>query len=164
MGERHAEAPRDPSGDVHFDGILVEQCFKVKGRGDHVKLTLRCARPLRFRAVPVKLDTIAVRIAEIERLADAMIGSAFERNVGKNQATKGVGQFSAGGIDNGDVIEAGGAERGRGAMTALPGVETDVVVVTASGKKSGAVANTLRDLKAEDVTIEGERAIQVGDL
>ena len=164
MGEPHAEASRDPSGATHFDGILAEQFFKVKGRGDHGKLTLRCARPLRFRAVPVKLDTIAVRVAEIERLADAMIGSAFERNVGKNQATKGVGQFSAGGIDNGDVIEAGGAGRGRGAMTALPGVEADVVVVTASGKKSSTVADTLRHLKAEDVTIEGERTIQVGDL
>ena len=91
VGEPHAEASRDPSGATHFDGILAEQFFKVKGRGDHGKLTLRCARPLRFRAVPVKLDTIAVRVAEIERLADAMIGSAFERNVGENQATKGVG-------------------------------------------------------------------------
>ena len=62
------------------------------------------------------------------------------------------------------MIKAGGAGRGRGAMTALPGVEADVVVVTASGKKSSTVADTLRHLKAEDVTVEGERTIQVGDL
>ena len=95
-----------------FDGILTKQFFKVEGRGDHGKIALRCARPLRFRAVPVKLDAIAVRVAKIERLADAMVGSAFERNVGENQATKGVGEFGARGIDDGEVIEAGGARAG----------------------------------------------------
>ena len=38
------------------------------------------------------------------------------------------------------------------------------MVVTAGGEEGGGVADALRDLEAEDVAIEGECAIQVGDL
>ena len=47
---------------------------------------------------------------------------------------------------------------------ALPRVEADVVVITAGGKKRGLVAITLRDFKAEHVTVERNRPIQVSDL
>jgi hypothetical protein len=143
---------------------LREQFFEVERFGDYGEIALRGARPFGFGAVPVELDAIAVGVAKIECLADAVIGSAFEPNVGVDQAAKGVGEFGACGIDDREVIEAGGAGRGRGAAMALPGIEADVVMVAACGEERGGVADALRDLEAEDVAIEGECAIEVGDL
>jgi hypothetical protein len=144
--------------------MLCEQLFEVERLGDHAELALRGAGPFGFRAVPVELDAIAVRVAEIECLADAVIGGTFERDVGTDEAAECVGELGARGIDDGEVIEAGGAGCRRGAAMALPGVEADVVMVSTCGEEGSGIADALCDLKAEDVMIERERAIEVGDL
>jgi hypothetical protein len=44
------------------------------------------------RAIPVKLDPVAVRIGEVERLADAVVGSSLQRYPSLDQATQRVGE------------------------------------------------------------------------
>ena len=45
-------------------------------------------RPLLARPVPVELDPVAVGIVEVERLADAVVGGAAERDPGLGQAAQ----------------------------------------------------------------------------
>ncbi len=52
------------------------------------------------------------------------------------------------------MVKAGGSGRGRGAAKAFPGVEADVVVVATCGDKRSAIADTFRDLKAEDADVK----------
>jgi hypothetical protein len=144
--------------------VLGKQLLEIERLGDHGQVALRGARPLGLRAVPVELDAVAIGIAEIERLADAVVGGSLKRNVRADKAAERIGQLRARGIDDGEVIETSGARSGRGAAAALPGVDADVVMVAAGGEEGGCVADALRDFEAEDVVIEGERAVQVGDL
>src|SRR5580704_8264186 len=54
--------------------VLGEQVRQIKPAREHGELAVGGARPLLFRPVPVKLDAVVVGIAQIERLADAVIG------------------------------------------------------------------------------------------
>ncbi len=131
---------------------------------DHRELARGGARPLGRGAVPVELDAVAIRVAEVERLADAVVGGAFERDARADETAECVGQLGASGVDDREVVETGGSGTGRRATLALPGVEADVVMVAAGGEKCGAGADALGDLEAEDIAVEGEGAIEVGHL
>jgi hypothetical protein len=160
--------PRSPERRQAVASASTACCARSSSRverlGDHAELALRGARPFGFGAIPVKLDAVAVGVAKIECLADAVVGGAFEWNVAADKAAEGVGELGARRIHDGEVIEAGGAGRGRGAAMALPGVETDVVMIATRGEEGGGVADSLRDFKAENVAIEGKCAIEVSDL
>ena len=75
-----------------------------------------------------------------------------------------VGERRAGRVEDGEVVEPGRAGRGRRAAFALPGVQPDVVMVAAGRDEGGARAVALDQLEAEHAAIEGERAVDVGDL
>ncbi len=62
------------------------------------------------------------------------------------------------------MVEAGGARRRPGAAFALPGVEPDVVMVAAGGEERGAVTQALCQLEAEDVAVEADGPLEIGDL
>lgn len=55
-------------------------------------MTVVAARPLVLRAFPVEFDAVAVGVAEVEGLADAVIAGAFERNAGVTEAAEGIGE------------------------------------------------------------------------
>jgi hypothetical protein len=50
------------------------------------------------------------------------------------------------------------------AAAAFPGVETNVVVIAASGEESRFRATAEHQLETEDTTIESERALEIGHL
>ena len=100
---------------------------------------------------------------EVEGFADAVVGGAVERDVGGEEAAEGVGQGCARGIEDGEVVEAGGAGWGWLAAEGFPGVEAYVVVIAAGGEEGCGVSHALRDLEAEDAVVEGEGAVEVGD-
>ena len=62
------------------------------------------------------------------------------------------------------MIKASRTAYWRWAAKALPGIQSNVMVVSASREKSGGIADTLSDRKYEYVTVEGERAVEIGDL
>src|ERR1051325_5240464 len=62
------------------------------------------------------------------------------------------------------MIKAGRARMRRRTALALPCVEADVVVITAGGKKRSLTTITLREFKAEHVTVEPNRPFQVSDF
>jgi hypothetical protein len=105
-----------------FAGFL-EQVAQVEPACEHRKPAVGGVRPNFARPVSVKFDAVFIGIAQIERFADAMIGSAVERNVGRDQPPQYIGKPRARRIENGEMIEAGTPERWRLAAAAFPGVE-----------------------------------------
>ncbi len=143
--------------------LCGEQSLEVEGAGVHGQAAIGVARPFGFGAIPVELYAVEVGVVEVEGFADAVVGGAVEGDVGGEEAAESVGQGCARGIEDGEVVEAGGAGRGWLAAERLPGVEADVVVVAAGGEEGGGVAHALRDVEAEDAVVEGERAVEVRD-
>ena len=60
--------------------------------------------------------------------------------------------------------KAGAAWRRRLAIGALPGVESNVVMIAARGEKGAAAPIPLRQLKAEHITVKRNRALEVRDF
>jgi len=88
-----------------------EQVRQIEPAREHGELAVGGQRPLCLRPIPIKLDAVIVGIAQIDRLADAVIGSAFERNLGVEHAAQRRAERRAGRIEDRQMIEAGGARR-----------------------------------------------------
>ena len=61
---------------------LPQQIVEIEPAREHRQRSVRRARPLLFGPVPIELDAVLVGIAQIERLADAVIAGAVELNAG----------------------------------------------------------------------------------
>jgi hypothetical protein len=131
---------------------------------DHGELAVSASGPFGLRPIAIELNSIAIGIAQVKRLAHAVIGRALKRNTGLHQTVEGVTELRPVRIEDGKMVEARGTARWWRSTLALPGVEPDVVMVAPSGDERSLVANALRELEPEDAAVEGERAIQVGDL
>ena len=115
------------------------------------------------RTVAIKLDAVLVRIAQIERFAHAMIARPVERNFRLDHAPQGIREEPTGRIQDRGVIEAGGAGRGRLPAEAFPGIDREMMVIVAGGHEHGAAALP-RHLEPQNIAVEAERALEVGDL
>ena len=115
----------------------------------HGELSIRRVRPCFSGTIDVQLHSIAIGITQVKRLAHAVIGSAFKPDAGSNQPPQRIRQRRAVGIDDGVMVEAGCAERRRRAVQALPCVQSNVMVITAGGKKRSLVAHALHEFKAQ---------------
>ena len=70
----------------------ASSALNIEALGRHLQRAVRGAWPLLPRPIPVQLDAVAVRIAQVERFADAVIGSAVEGHVRVDQAPQRVGE------------------------------------------------------------------------
>jgi len=93
--------------------LLPAQALQIKHPGVHLNLPIIRPRPLVLRAVDVQFQPVAVRVGQVERLADAVIGRAIEPDLRRLQPPQGVGEGRAGRVADGDVVEAGRPWRGR---------------------------------------------------
>src|SRR5688572_23648078 len=102
----------------------------------HAKLaTMRSwptyVRPLVLRPVPIEFHTIAIRIVKVDRLAHTMIGSAIGLDTVIEQTLERDGECGAGRVKNGEMIQAGAARRRLRRTFPRPGVQSDMMMVTA---------------------------------
>ena len=110
---------------------LPQQIVQIEPLGEHRERAVGGARPLLLRPVPIELDAVLVGIAQIQRLADAVIAGAVELDAGADHAMQRVRQRRAGRIQDRGVEQPGGAWRRRMAAFAFPGVQPDVMVIAA---------------------------------
>ena len=115
---------------------------------DHGERAVGIPRPFLLRPVPVELDAVLVRIAEIERFADAVVARAVELDAGLDQPAERIGERGARRVEDGDVVEPGRAGGRRRAAFALPGVQADVVMIAAGRDEGGARAVALRSARS----------------
>ena len=95
----------------------------------------RACAATRLGPIPVELDAVLVGIAQVERLADAVVAGAVERDAGRDQPAQRVGQRRACRIEDREVEQPGRARAAAAAAVALPGVEPDMVVIAAGGEE-----------------------------
>ncbi len=62
--------------------MLGQQRAEVEGRVEHGEVPVRVQRPLLARPVAVELDAVVVRIAQVDGLADSVVGRALQRDAG----------------------------------------------------------------------------------
>src|SRR5206468_7994919 len=72
---------------------------------------IRAPRPFAFGPVAIQLNAVAVGIAQVHRLADAVIGRAFERDAVFQHATNCSSEGLAVRKQNREMIEPGRARR-----------------------------------------------------
>ena len=128
---------------------FAQQPLEIEPPREHRELAVGGPRPLLLRPIPIQLDAVLVGIAQVQRLADAVVRRAVERNARLQHSAKRVGELRARRIEDRRVIEAGGARRRRRAAKTLPGVQPDVVVIAAGGKKRRTRTVSLRQLEPE---------------
>ena len=143
---------------------LPQQILQIQPLREHRERSVRRARPFLLRPVAIELDAVLVGIAQIKRLADAVVAGAVELDAGLDHAIQRIRQRRARGIENGGVKQPGGAWRRRMAAFAFPGVEPDVVVIAAGRNERRTGAHPLHHLEAEHAAIEPQRAFEIGDL
>jgi len=110
------------------------------------------------RAVRVELDAVAVGVAQIEGLRDAVVGGARQRRAGGAEAQDGVGERGPVRGQQGEVVEAGVAARGAHAELL---VQDDEVSTAGAHRSASAIAALLA--QADCVLVEADGAIEVRD-
>ena len=87
---------------------LVDQTVEVERQGCHLQAVTR-TRPLLTRAVAVDLDPVPIRVRQIERLADQVVGGAVERPAGLGQPGQREREVAPRRHEDRQVVEAGRA-------------------------------------------------------
>lgn len=93
-----------------------------------------------------------------------MVAGAIQRDARIAEALQGIGEGAAVWIADGSVEQARCSGRGRGAASALPGVESQVMVIATSGQECGLGSIALSELKPKDPLIKGKGAVNVGNF
>ena len=115
-------------------------------------------RPLLARPVGVELDAVAVRIGEVDRLRDAVVGGALDRRAGHGEAAQRLREREPVREEQREVVQAGvaaGGLRGR--------VFDEHDEVRGVGAEHGRGLVLAADPEAERVLVEGDRAVEAGD-
>jgi hypothetical protein len=114
-----------------------QQRGEIETLGGHLERSVGVARPFGARPVAVELQSVAVRIAEVEGLAHAVVACAVELNASRAQPAKRVTERGPIGVADGEVIQPGGPWRRRPAALAFPGIQPDVMVVSPGAQEGG---------------------------
>lgn len=117
-----------------------------------------------MRAIPVELDAVVIGVAQVESFADAVVRSAFERDAGALETSKGVSEIGACGIENRRVIETGRTRRRWRTTEAFPSIQPDVMMIASSGNEGGGGSVADSEFEAKDAAVEFESAFEIRDL
>jgi hypothetical protein len=121
-------------------------------------------RPFGLRLVPVKLYAVAVRIAQVQRFAHPMIAGAVKLYPFGQKPLQRIGEVGTCRIENCQMIKARSSWRRRPSALALPGVEPDVVMITAGRDECCLRSVFLHQLESQDAAVELECAIKIGNF
>ena len=113
---------------------LCEQPIEIERLGGHSQLTAD-ARPFVSRAIAIEFDAVAVGIAQVNRLAHAVVGSALDRDALIEQALERAREFAAIRIKNCKMIKPCPPVRRLGRAFPRPRVQADVMMIPARREK-----------------------------
>src|SRR5258707_14275006 len=132
---------------------LPQQVVEIEPAREHCERAVRLAWPLLLGPVAIKLDAVLVGIAQVKRLADAVIAGAVEMNSRLHHPIQGLGQRCPGRIKDGGVEQSGGPRSRRMAILAFPGVQADVMVIAARRNERRARGQALHQLESQHTAI-----------
>src|SRR6185437_1216163 len=88
-----------------------QKAMKIECARVHPQLSIGSYGPLFPGTIPVELDSITVRISQIQCLADAMVGGSVQLDATVQKRTQGSAQIGARGVQDCEVVEAGSPGR-----------------------------------------------------
>ena len=138
---------RDEVAQVERDRVHTDLLAGIGGR-----------RPLRAVAVGVDLDPVAVGVAQVERLGDAVVRRAGERLARAGDAQRGMCEVAPRGMKQREVEEAGVAS---GGLRRAVLVQHDERL--RAGAERGHAVDRLAGHEADDVLVVRDRAREVCD-
>ena len=139
--------------------LLGQQVGEVEGERVHLQLPIGVG-PLRARPVAVDLDPVALGIAQVQGLADEVIGGAREPPVGGRDAAQRVGQRRAVGHQDRKMEEAGrpGGAGGR------VGCRDELDQGLGTGAQACEVRASFQRPQAKHALVERGGALEVRDV
>lgn len=135
---------------------FAEQTVDVEWQRRHPLGDL--ALPVLAWAVPVDLDSVAVGIREVDRLADVVVGEALERDAVAGGMREPAGEIGALRHEQREVVEAGIAVGGARAVL----LHQDEHGALAAPERKRALA-LLERLEADGCPVVGERLLEIRD-
>ena len=115
--------------------------------------------PALARVVGGELDSVAVGVGQIDRLGDSVVGGALDRSLADHDALGDAGEFEAARVEQGHVVQTGvPADAARAGRF----VQDDQLL--AACREPGLIAVAARELQPQDVAVERDRAVELGDL
>ena len=94
--------------------------MQIERMCEHLQGAVRLFRPFVSWTIPIELNAVVVRIAQVERFAHAVVAGALQWNLGDDQATQRISEEPSGRVKNCGMVKACRA-RGRGRTAkALP--------------------------------------------
>ena len=70
---------------------FAQEIPEVQWVSEHLHLALFIARPLVLGAIPIQFDPVPIRISQIQRLADPVVGRSIELQPGRAHPAQRVG-------------------------------------------------------------------------
>ena len=126
--------------------------------GSVVIRSATCALPDLARPVPVDLDPVLVGVAEVDRLADEVVGDADDRHLLAGGVREPAGEVGPLRHEQGEVVQARIAARGPRA-----GLLAEHEQVLAAGPERRPAVAAAVDAQADRALVVGDRAREVGD-
>jgi hypothetical protein len=85
---------------------LLQKVVEIQPPRKHRQFAAGAARPCLGRTVPIQFNAVLVRIPQVERFTDTMIGGAVERDACPHHAAQNVGESGARRVHDGVVVES----------------------------------------------------------
>jgi hypothetical protein len=136
---------------------LAHEVVHVQADGEDLDSVARVAwrRPPIARPVGVELDAVVVGIAQVDRLADAVVRRGLDTGVGVGQAPDGARELAAGLEQQRIVVQAGVPPARRGVRLLD---QNEQVLGAGAHRRYGAVA--VVQPQAQRALVEGDRAVE----
>src|SRR4051794_14002364 len=143
---------------------MPQEIIDVEPAREHRQRAIGIARPLLLGPVAIKLNPVLVRIAQVERFTDAVIAGSIESNARCHHAMQRIGEGWSRRIKDGGVKQPSCSRRRGSAAFAFPGVESDVMVISARGNEGRARTHALHQFKPQHSAVKSQRSIEVSHL
>ena len=143
---------------------FLKKPFEIERFRAHVQSAVWSPRPLLLGPVPIKLDSIPIGIAQIQRFTHAVVRCAFEWNACLNQAAQSIGEFGPSWINDREMVKARRSAMRRRTAVTFPGIQSDMMMIATSRKERRLLSVALREFESEHIPIKRKRPIKIGDL
>src|SRR5258708_25058690 len=144
-------------------GAFPEQSFDVEVPPAERQVALGLPGPLLLGTVPGQLEAVLVGLPTVKSLVSPVVVHSVQRPVRGDKPAQRVTEGGSRRIADGDVVEPRRSGRWRRAAFRLPGVEPEVMVVSAGGQEQGG-RHAEHDVEPEDLDVEVMDAVDVSRL
>src|SRR5450755_1297934 len=115
-----------------------QEAFHIQGFRSHLQVPLFVGGPQLAGAIPVEFHPVAIGIIQVNGFRHAVVGHPGERVTRIGQSFQDNRQILTGGVQDSRMEQSRGVLRSGRSIFAVPGIQPDMVMVSAGGYEHGA--------------------------